>query len=427
MCDNSGMHESTPQIGACSWADALDQLVDQRFPSLVSLRRQLHQSPEPSGEERETSLRLYQDIGSLGPYVQLGPDGIGVIADWDLDQLPSGFPLLALRADIDALRIHDEKDVAYRSKKDGLMHACGHDVHTTIMSGVVATICQMKKQGSLPWPVPLRTIFQPAEEICQGADAMIKAGALDGVGAILATHVEPRLPVGTIGFREGVLTASCDEMRIQIVGQGGHAARPHESRDPICAAAALIQSLYLQIPRATDSLDSVVVTVGKIVGGHNFNVIPERVTLEGTVRTLDTAVRDNAVDHIRRIAAGVGQTSDTEITVEFGLNAPPVTNDARIIRMLQGITHEVYGPSAIRKIIRPSMGSEDFAFYLKTVPGAMLRIGVRSDAIGRHGLHTSLFDIDEEAMRVAIRVLARACIRWYDPDSPNPISLDIDS
>ena len=402
-----------------AWPGAIDQIIDDQFPNWVQLRRQLHQCPEPSGEERETSLKIYQEVGNLGIDVQLGPEGVGVIADMHLKSLAASQPLIAIRGDIDALRIHDEKQVPYRSQRNGLMHACGHDVHTTIVFGIVTTLWQMAKAGKLPWPVPLRAIFQPAEETCQGADRMIKAGAIDGVSAILATHVEPRLPVGTIGFREGVLTASCDEMKIEILGQGGHAARPHESRDPICAAAALIQALYLQIPRATDSQDSVVVTIGKIAGGHNFNVIPERVQLEGTIRTLDTRVRDTAVEHIRRIVAGVGQTSDTEISVSFGLNAPPVVNDPRIIRMLSSITQSVYGSGALRKIVRPSMGSEDFAFYLKTIPGAMLRIGVSSVAVGSNGLHTPLFDVDEEAIRVAVRVLVRAIIQWYSPDRPH--------
>ena len=203
---------------------------------------------------------------------------------------------------------------------------------------------------------------------------------------------------------------------LRIHGRGGHAARPHEASDPIAAAAQLVNALYLFIPRVTDSQDAVVVTIGQIDGGDHANVIPERVTLRGTIRTLDRVVRRKTMEHICRIASSVGQTSETKIDVHFGLSCKSVVNDANILEVLRHAAREVLEPEGVEEIERPSMGSEDFAFYLDKVPGAMIRLGCTSNRAGGTGLHTPTFDIDEEALRVGARILARTAVYLADPD-----------
>lgn len=394
------------------WQSELDQAIDRRFAQTVELRRHLHAHPELSGEERDTSFLLYQRLADENLDVRLGPEGRGVIADLCPRGREDRRPIIALRADIDALRIHDAKQVPYRSQCDGIMHACGHDAHTALVFGAVTALKDLQRRGILPDGVCVRGIFQPSEETCIGAREMIDVGAIEGVGAILATHMDPSRAVGRVGLRPGVLTANCDEMSITIRGRGGHAARPHEASDPIVAAAHLINALYLFIPRKTDSQDAVVVTIGQMIGGDTANVIPEQVVLRGTVRTLDRKVRERTFDHVRHLAQGTGETSDTKLQVEFGLGAPSVVNDPVVTELLGMSARAVVDDDHVDKIARPSMGSEDFAFYLDHVPGAMIRIGCASPQLGNAPLHSPNFDIDEAAIGIGAKILARTAVAW---------------
>lgn len=407
------------------WRQQISQAVDRRFDEIVALRRHLHQHPEPSGEEHETSLLLYQQLFDAGINVRLGTEGRGVVADFpnhenkedataEATQAPSR---LALRADIDALCIHDEKQVPYRSSREGVMHACGHDAHTAMLMGAIRVLHDAGKEGTLPWPVNIRGIFQPAEETCLGALQMIEAGAIEEVDAIISLHVDPMRPVGRIGIRPGVMTAHCDDVQFLIHGRGGHAARPHEAVDPIAAALQLINSLYLYIPRATDSREAVVVTIGEIHGGNNHNVIPEMVELRGTLRTLQDDIRQQTMEHIRRIAVGVAQTGNTKIKVDFTAGPDSVNNNAALIGLLRETGNALLGPERVEEIALPSMGGEDFSYYLRHVPGAMFRLGsaLQKNAVG---LHSPMFDIDEEALRIGTKMLATTAVLWFDPKKP---------
>ncbi len=398
-----------------NWQQELDRAVDQRYDEMVNVRRHLHQHPEVSGQERETSFYLYQLLGDAGLDVRMGPDGRGVIVDTVLSEERKEVGRVGLRADIDALRIHDEKDVPYRSQVDGVMHACGHDCHTAIAVTALLTLWQLEQQRLLPWPIQVRGIFQPSEETAKGAREMIQVGAMDEVSAIFALHVDPSRRLGRIGLRSGALTATADEVEFRIAGRGGHAARPHEASDPIAAAAQLVNALYLFIPRVTDSRDAVVVTIGQVIGGHTANVIPEEVILRGTIRTLDRDIRSTTFRHIERLAEGIGRTSDTRIHVQAGSSTHSVVNDPRLIALLSQVVAQVLGKEGVEHIDRPSMGSEDFAFYLDCAPGAMIRLGCTSDRCGGNTLHSPCFDVDEEALRIGAKVLAHAVIRWFDP------------
>lgn len=395
-----------------TWQEALDAALERRFEQLVSIRRHLHMFPEPSGEEHETSLYLYQLLDNAGIQVELGPEGRGVIAEpWP----DAAGPRLAIRGDIDALRIHDAKQVEYCSQRPGLMHACGHDAHSTTVLGVMLAL----RDVELPWPVACRGIFQPAEETCQGARDMVAAGVLENVAGILSLHMDPTRQVGTIGIKPGPLTASCDAIHFRVVGRGGHAARPHESVDPIAAAAQLVSTIYLFVPRVTDSHDSVVVTIGQIHGGENPNVIPEAVELSGTLRTLDPKVRETTVEHIRRLVRGLAETSGTKIDFQVDVGAPAVWNDSNLTSLLGQQAMELLGAPSVQQIAKPSMGSEDFAIYLDHVPGAMMRVGCASQRAGGAPLHSPNFDLDEAAILNAAKILARTTVTWSQPDSGN--------
>jgi amidohydrolase len=379
---------------------------------MIRLRRHLHRHPEPSGAELQTSLHLYQLFADAGLSVRMGPEGCGVVAD---SRSQKAAPRIAVRADIDALRIQDEKSVDYKSGVTQVMHACGHDVHTAAVFGALAALDQLERAGQLPWPVKWRGVFQPAEETSAGAAAMIDAGALESVDAIVSLHVDPSRRAGKVGIRPGIFTASCDMMRVTIHGRGGHAARPHESVDPIAAAAQLISTLYQFIPRATDSQDAVVVSFGQIHGGLNANVIPEQVTLEGTVRTLNRQVRERTIDNIRRLADGIESVTGTRLEVDFQVGIASVDNDPTLTDLVGDVARELLGPDNVSLMPRPSMGSEDFAAYLEHVPGTMFRLGCAGVESPWPGLHTPTFDVDERCIAVGAKILARTVVEWSKP------------
>jgi len=395
-----------------NWQLRLDAAIDDLHDQLVSLRRHLHAHPEPSGEEMRTSLHLYQQFSDLGLPVRMGPEGCGVVVE---SCAAAGARRIAVRADIDALRIQDEKQTPYRSRVPNVMHACGHDVHTATVFGALAALDQMERAGELPWSVTWRGIFQPAEETSRGARAMTACGALTGVDAIISLHVDPTRRAGTIGVRAGVFTANCDAMRITIQGRGSHAARPHESNDPIAAAAQLISTLYQFVPRATDSQDAVVVSFGQIHGGQNANVIPEQVVLEGTVRTLDRQVRERTLAHIRALAEGIERVTNTKLNVSFEVGTPSVDNDSELTALVAKSAGEVIGKEHVVSMPRPSMGSEDFAVYLESVRGSMFRLGASGEGGPWPGLHTPTFDVDERCIAIGAKILARTVVEWSKP------------
>jgi amidohydrolase len=230
--------------------------------------------------------------------------------------------------------------------------------------------------------------------------------------------MDPSRPVGTIGVRHGDFTADCHEMKIEIHGRGAHAARPHEGVDPIAIAAQLISSIYLFVPRSTDSQDAVVVTFGQIHGGHSSNVIPDHVVLRGTLRTLDSGVSEATIRHITRLARGLAEASESVIDIQWESGPPPVKNDAELVNLLTEAGKSVVGATNVHPIRRASMGGEDFANYLTKVRGAMFRLGSSPGPGPAPPLHNPLFDIDERSLAIGAQILAHAVIRWCDPKSP---------
>lgn len=401
------------QTDLVSCGEIIDSHVQQLEQQLLDLRRYLHAHPEPSGEEVETTRLVYTRLEEAGLDPHMCHGGLGLIVDLDIGKPPINMPRIAVRGDLDALRLHDEKEVPYASQNPGITHACGHDAHTTIVLGTALAAARLKAdlpRIGMDVNAKLRFIFQPAEEICAGAKSLVEQGVLKGIQAILSLHVDPERPVGEVGMREGVLTANCDEVDFRVQGKGGHAARPHHSIDPIAAASQLVNSLYQYVPRSVDSRDPAVFTVGKISGGYAPNVIPEEVELWGTLRTIGRDARARIIQRIREIAHGVSESSGVTITVAFRNPLGCVDNDPVVNALLAQAARDVLGASRVKQIDKPSMGSEDFGIYLEHVPGAMLRLGCAAADRPAYFLHSPKFDIDERVLSLGPRIFLRAVL-----------------
>jgi amidohydrolase len=381
----------------------LDELIREDTHSIRDMRRYLHAHPEPSGEETRTTAYIADQLSSLDVEFRMGPEGRGLIVDF----LPGEAKrVVAFRADIDALRLQDEKTVSYRSRENNLMHACGHDAHTAMAFGAVAALSRYPE--AMPEGFGWRCIFQPSEESATGAKEMIAWDALHDVEAIIALHVDPALDAGQVGYREGTLTAHCEEFEILIEGRGGHGARPHTTIDPIAAATQMIQSIYALLPRSTDSHNPLVVSIGVIQGGINPNVIPESVQLRGTIRSMDFDKSQEAKRRIREVIDGVAQACQVQAQFSIAYHLPSVKNDPSLTRACMKAVNSVVGEESLIYIEKPSMGGEDFAWYLHNCPGCMLRLGVGTPLKPIRHLHSTRFDINESALPIGARTLARS-------------------
>jgi amidohydrolase len=397
-----------------SFDTAIAAGLDRIHPKLVAWRRDIHQNPELGNREHRTAKLVADHLRALGfDEVREKVAHTGVVG-----LLKGGLPgpVVALRADMDALPVVEETDVPFKSTvrtewnnmECGVMHACGHDAHTTM--ALAAALALWESRHDLPAPLAWRAIFQPAEEVSEGAEEMIEAGALEDVRSIVALHVDPELSIGRIGQKVGVLTAACQELRIVVRGVGGHAARPHLAIDPIAVAAQLVSSLYQLLPRSVDSRDPSVVTFGSIRGGTGPNVIPEEVELLGTIRTLSDRAAALVEERITQVARGLSTASRCTIDVAFHRGTEAVVNDPEVTAVCVRAAGQVVGPANVEEIRLPSMGGEDFSGYLKHARGCLLRLGVASLDRPRHPLHSPHFDIDEGALTIGAKVLAHSAV-----------------
>ena len=379
----------------------LDRLV-QELPELLELRRHLHAHPELSGEEHQTAALVAGELRSLGWRVQEGMGRTGVVAELG----PDHGPTVGLRVDMDALPVEERTGLPYASKRQGIMHACGHDLHTCTGLGVARLL------ASLPaLQARVRLLFQPAEELAQGAVWMREAGATKGLDALFGIHVVPNLPAGIVGIRRGCLTAAAGELEILVRGEGGHGARPHQSVDAVWMAAKVVTELQQAISRRLDALQPVVVSFGKVEGGRAFNVIADQVRLLGTVRCLD--LEQHAMlpgwieDTVQAICVGCGGSAE----VRYRCIAPPVDNDVALTNLLERCAIDRLGRDRVVPVEQPSLGAEDFAELLRDVPGMMMRLGVAGPE-GCAALHNGAFALDETALAVGIEVLTATLVAW---------------
>ena len=387
--------------------DIEQRILDNR-DELIALRRHFHAHPELSKEEFETTAKLASHLEELGYQVSVRPEGTGLYADIT----PPGFdadiqPTVAIRSDIDALPIQELNDVPYRSQNDGVMHACGHDVHMATVYGTGLGFAAHRAE----LPGRIRLIYQHAEEITPGgARDMVAFGAVEGVDAVLGLHCDPELAVGKIGIRHGAFTASFDRFQFEVRGKGGHGARPHQCVDSIFVATQLCNALYQLTAQNFDTRVPAVISIGQIQGGHVPNVIPEVVTIAGTIRTIDAEQRNEIEDHLHRIAGGICMTHGANYELKFETGAPAIHNDERITDVFADVGERMLGEDNIYEIPLPSMGGEDFSYYCERIPGAMFRLGTASKSPSNF-LHSPNFDVDERAISIGSRILARSALR----------------
>ncbi|MER5637049.1 amidohydrolase [Kitasatospora sp. NPDC002227] len=374
---------------------------------MIALRRDLHQHPELGRQEFRTTRLLRERMLAAGLTPKILPGGTGMTVDILPPGHRKGAPLLAFRADIDALPIEDAKnDAPYRSTVPGRAHACGHDVHTSVVLGTALVLAQAARAGELKQGV--RLVFQPAEEVMPGgALDVIAAGGMDGVGRIFAVHCDPKVQVGRIGLKAGAITSACDQLKLSLEGPGGHTARPHLTTDLVTAIARMAADLPPALGRRMDPRWGVSLVWGRIASGSASNVIPQRAELEGTVRCLELAGWREAPEALHELIARIAETYRAKWTLDYHRGVPPVVNEKASVEQLDTAMTARFAAGA-GPVVEPteqSLGGEDFSWYLEHAPGALARLGVRAphDTTVRD-LHQGNFDVDERAIAIGVEL-----------------------
>jgi amidohydrolase len=384
----------------------IKDLAETLKPRLIEIRRHIHSHPELSGQEHQTAAYVAGVLSSCGIVVQeaIGKTGvIGELVGRTDDRL------VAIRTDMDALPITERTSLEFASRKPGIMHACGHDVHTTVGLGTAMVLSQL---GEV-LPGNTRFLFQPAEEIAQGASWMVQDGAMNDVSAIFSVHVFPSIPAGSVGIRYGALTAAADDLEIIIMGESGHGARPHEAVDAIWIASQVIATLQQAISRTQNPLRPMVLTIGQISGGRAPNVIADQVRLQGTVRSLHPETHANLPDWIEGIVANVCNTFGARYEINYRRGVPSVQNDLALTQLLEASAREAWGSDRVQILSEPSLGAEDFAMYLQHAPGTMFRLGVGYRDKANYPLHHPQFEVDESAIVTGVVTLAYTIYQYW--------------
>ncbi len=361
---------------------------------LIAIRRDFHRHPEVAFTEERTAAVITGHLQSLG----LQPRrcaGTGVVADINGGR-PG--PVIALRADIDALPVSEATELPFASVEEGKSHACGHDAHAAILLGAAELLAQTRAE----WPGTVRLLFQPAEEVTGGAATMIEAGALAGVQAIFGLHNEPSLSVGRVAVRPGVVMAASDRFIIEVNGKGGHAAMPHQTTDPLLAAAAIVMGLQTVVSRAIDPVQPAVVSVAQFAAGTVFNVIPDHAVLKGTTRHFGGEVGERLPQLLETVAGGIAAGYRCSARVDYKRMVPPVTNDPSLVELVRAVCQAELGAANVGTP-NQTMGAEDFSLYQQQVPGCFFRLGSASS----FGLHHPAFALDEGCLHIGATLLAQ--------------------
>jgi hippurate hydrolase len=362
---------------------------------IVALRRDIHREPELGFDTKKTAEKVLSALEGLPLDIQTGVAENGIVAT--LRGAGDG-PTVGLRADMDALPIHEETGLPFASEVDGKMHACGHDGHTSMLVGAAHALSGMRERLD----GMVKFFFQPAEEGGGGGKVMIEEGVADDVDSIFALHLWPGLPFGTAATKAGPIMAAADAFEMTVRGRGGHGAFPHQTVDAIAMAAQIVTALQTVVSREVDPVEPAVVTVGEIGAGSAFNIIPETARLGGTVRTLNADLRRQMPGRIEQIARGVagGMRGDAEL--EYRFSYPVTRNDENAARRALGVIEGLFGEENTLELPNPSMGGEDFAFFLEKIPGAFIWLGVGEDV---SFLHTPTFAFDEEVLPLGSALL----------------------
>lgn len=366
---------------------------------ITSLRRYFHKHPEESLKEYNTAKKIEEELDKLNiPHKRVGATGVlGIIKGKNESNR-----ILAIRADIDALKVPDSKDVEYKSQSNGYNHACGHDGHTASLLGTAKILKEKEKELN----GEVRLIFQQAEEVGQGAKVFIKEGYLDGVEEILGAHVASHLEVGKVSVTSGPISASCDYFKITVKGKGGHVSAPHLSTDALYIASQIVVNLQSIVSRQTDPVDTVVVGVGLIRGGTTYNTVAEEIVLEGTTRSFTFESREKTNKSVEKIAKSIGEIYGAEVIVEFRDYASPLINDEKVSEEVAVIASDIVGKENVITNSPKRLGADDFAEFLIEVPGSYIHVGTKnlknSNTSVAH--HNDLFDIDEEGLLVITNI-----------------------
>lgn len=386
---------------------AVEAWVRAHEPQLIAVRRHLHAHPELAFAEVETTAFLEQRLREAGLAPRRLPTGTGLVVE--VGEGPG--PTVVLRGDIDALPLADLKDAPYASTREGMCHACGHDVHTTVVLGTALALAGL---DGLPGRV--RCIFQPAEEtVPGGATEVVASGVLDGASRAFALHCDPSVPVGRIGLRTGAITAACDRIDITLTGPGGHTARPHLTVDLVDALGRLITELPGLLSRQVDPRSGMSLVWGSVDAGVAANAIPQRGTLRGTVRVLDRDAWRGAEELLRSLVARVAAATGAEVEVDYVRGVPPVVNEPRSVALLRAAALETVGSDAVVQSPQ-SMGGEDFGWFADVLPIALARLGTHGGGEPLD-LHRGTFDVDERAIAVGVRLLARTALHALEADA----------
>jgi len=385
----------------------IKHLAEILAPRLIEIHRHLHSHPELSGQEHQTSAYVAGVLSSSGLQIRETVGKTGVVGE--VQALGQDPRLLAIRTDMDALPIQEATGLSYASRRPGIMHACGHDVHTTVGLGTAMILAQLREE----LPGKIRFLFQPAEETSQGAKWMIQDGAMENVSAILSLHVFPSIPAGSVAVRYGALTAAADNLEITIVGESGHGARPHEAIDAIWIAAQVITALQQAISRTQNPLRPVVLTIGQIKGGRAPNVIADQVRLRGTVRSLHPETSARLPQWVEEIVASTCRPYGGRYEMDYQRGVPTVQNAPELSQLIEFAAQEAWGYDRVQILPEPSLGSEDFALYLSHAPGAMFRLGVGRKEQPNYPLHHPQFAVDESAIVTGVVTMAYAACKYW--------------
>ena len=370
---------------------------DELFEWMRDIRRTIHQWPELAYKEEKTAEVISSALKRLGIKHQTGIAQTGIVGRLVTDE---NAPTVALRADMDALPVTEDTGLPFASQNQGVMHACGHDGHIAILLGAAAVMKEDPPEGNVVF------LFQPAEEGEGGAKPMIEQGALEGVNVIFGGHIEGHYQVGELGIKTGVHTSFTDYFEIRITGKGGHAARPHEAVDAVLIASQIVVNIQAIISREIDPVYPSVITIGYMRGGSVYNAIAEKAVLKGTIRTTDELVRTQITEKIKRLASSYAVLHDAEIKVVFKPGYPPIINEEKASSFAVHVAEKLVGKEKTISIPYPSLGGEDFAYYLQQVPGCFVRFGAAREGHEMLSSHSPKFDFDEEVLRVGAAYLS---------------------
>jgi amidohydrolase len=382
----------------------LDSFVSAHADEFIAFRRDLHAHPELGYHEHRTTRLVAARLAAAGLRPTVLPKGTGMVVDIG----DGAGPVIALRADLDALPISDEKNVPYRSTVRNACHACGHDVHTAILVGAGLYLARLAAAGELPGRV--RLIFQPAEEVPGGALDVLAAGGITSVERIFALHCDPRLDIGKIGLRTGPITAACDKIVVRVSGPGGHTARPHLTADLVYALGKIVTELPAALSRRVDPRSSLSLVWGRVSAGSAANAIPDDGIAEGTVRCLGDESWQTAPELLKALTESVANAYGVLAELSYQRNVPPTINERASVQIVTDAAKQVLGADSVAPTPQ-SLAGEDFAWYLESIPGALVRLGTRTPGGGDDfDIHQATFDVDERAIGVGVRLMVATAL-----------------